>query len=163
MKYNSPWLLGGGLTLTAAFLALIGWARVKDVTVPRAGVWDDVPVICARGVSSRDVVEAVEWWRKLGHKLELSCDGWSVSLDADPTVDTRASYDDVAVTHGVTVAHVDEGVVVAAEIRVLPSAGALVIAHEIGHSLGYLHPQACPTGHLMHPSRPGWDDRGLKP
>jgi hypothetical protein len=161
MRYNSPILFGLGLLVTAAFGTVIGWGCVKRVEVPRAGVWEDTPVLCARDVPTPVVIQAVDWWRVRGHDLTLSCHSWTISLDADPTVDTRASYDDVAVTHGVTVAHVDEGVVVAAEIRVLPGASSLVVAHELGHALGYLHPQVCPTGHMMHPHNPGWDDRGL--
>ena len=155
-------LLGLGLAVAGVFGGIIGWGRVRDVRVPRIGVWRDVPRLCVSGVPGPDVNRAIAWWRSLGHQIEVGCDRWTISLDADPTVDDRASVDDLSETHGITVVHVDSGVVVAAEIRVMPRAGALVVAHELGHALGYRHPDAAPSGHMMHPHRPGWDSRGLE-
>jgi hypothetical protein len=164
MTPRDPRLLGLGLVLSLLFGGVIAWGRVKPVKVPRVGSWEDVPVVCAgRGVDPAALDQAAVWWDSQGHELELSCERWTVSIDIDATLDTRASVDDVALTHGVTVLHTDQAVVVAAEIRVLPGADALVIAHELGHALGLLHPRFAPSGHILHPSRPGWDGRGVQP
>jgi hypothetical protein len=161
VKPNSPVLLGLGLAVSGVVAAIIGWGRVRDVEVPRAGSWSPPPVVCARGVRLEEFSEAVGWWRRQGHPIALSCERPTMTLDADPTVDTRGSVEDLSVTHGITRVRQDGPRIVSAEIRVLPGADALTVAHELGHALGYRHPPAAPTGHLLHPHRPGWDGRGL--
>lgn len=163
MRYNSPWLLGAGLALTAAFAGIIGWGRVREVEVPTVGVWETIPTICVHTVPAADVAEAVNWWRRQGRPMVVSCRDWTVSLTEDPTVDLRDSVDDTDERHGVTVVRTSRDVIVGADIRVMPGAGALLVAHELGHALGFLHPVAAPTGHIMHPHHPGWDGRGVSP
>lgn len=149
--------------VTALAAVIVLWGRVRTVEVPHPARWEDPFVVCpGEGVASAALDEAVTWWKEMGHDLEVGCDEWSVSVDVDPALDTRASVEDLAVTHGETHVWAVDGVVAAAEIRVLPGADALVLAHELGHALGYLHPLAPPSGHLLHPSRPGWDGRGLE-
>jgi len=155
-------LLAIALALSAGIGAVIGWGRVRNVEVPRPARWEDAPVVCSGpGVDSTALEEAVAWWRELGHDLQVSCDGWTVSIDVDPTLDTRGSVEDLSTTHGSTHVWTQDSVVAAAEIRIRPGVGALAIAHELGHALGYQHPAAAPSGHILHPSRPGWDGRGL--
>lgn len=111
-------------------------------------------VVCVlddTGVDIEALDQAVAWWVGLGHQVELGCPG-SVRLEADETLREL----------GLTHARSNQGLMVEATIRVRPKARALVIAHELGHALGYEHPPAPPSGHMMHPTRPGWDSRGLE-
>lgn len=156
--------LAAFVAVVVAVVGSIVWSRVRSVVVPRPARWIETPLICpGPDVSPSDLDEAVAWWRQLGHDLEVDCDGpWNVSIDLDPTLDTRDSIDEGELVHGR--AHVlgEGGEIDAAEILLRPGVGALAIAHELGHALGYLHPAFAPSGHLMHPSRPGWDGRGLQ-
>lgn len=159
----TPLRLAAFVAVTLAAVGAVVWGRVRTVDVPQVAVWADVPAVCAGpGVPLAALDTALEWWAERGHHATRSCDAWTVSIDVDPTIDQRASVEDVTLTHGLTVLHAEGGVAVAAEIRVLPHASALVLAHELGHALGYQHPPAAPTGHLMHALRPGWDGRGLQ-
>jgi hypothetical protein len=84
-------------------------------------------------------------------------------VGVDPTLDTRDSVDDLGTTHGWTAVAVQDSVALSAEMRVLPGSDAIVYGHELGHVLGFAHPKACPSGHILHPRRPGWDGRGVQP
>lgn len=164
MRANDPRLLALGLALSAVIGGIVAWGRVRAVHVPTVGTWADVPVVCpGQGVPDDALRQAVAWWDQRGRPIEVGCSDWSVSLDVDPTLDERASVDDVSLTHGMTALHADGQTIVAAEIRILPGSDALVIAHELGHAFGLLHPRAAPTGHILHPHRPGWDGRGVAP
>lgn len=102
----------------------------------------------------------------MGHDIDLSSSLQvaTVIVAGDPTIDGRDSAEQATPTrHGVTHAWTTSfGLTTRADVRVLPYASALVIAHELGHVLGYEHPRAAPSGHLLHPTRPGWDGRGLE-
>lgn len=161
MRADSPILLTLGLSLTAAVLSVAAWGRFRSVEVPRPATWPGPVQICVRaGVDVAEVDQAVGWWRSRGHAVSRGCPG--VEIWGDPAVDTRSSVDDPEVVHGHTRVQAAGDRIVFAEIRVVPDADALVVAHELGHALGYRHPRFAPTGHLMHPSRPGWDGRGLE-
>lgn len=161
----------GGLALFLGLAALaaaaVVWGRFRRVVVPRPRRWGSVGprIWISAHVRNEDVIESVRWWRSLGHDVDLSSSLQvaSVIVVGDPTVDERASAEQDAPTrHGVTHSWSSaSGLVTRAEIRVLPYASSLVIAHEIGHALGYEHPLAPPSGHMLHPTRPGWDSRGL--
>lgn len=158
----SPWLLAAGSLLAVVVLGVVAWGRVRPVEVPRLARWEGTMTVCpGRGVSVLELERAVTWWRFRGWDAVVSCDAWNVSVEVDPTLDTRASVEDVGTTHGVTRVHAQDGVVVLAEIRVLPGADALVLAHELSHALGFGHAKLAPTGHITHPHAPGWDGRGL--
>ncbi len=163
MKPNSKVLLALGLSLSAVFLGIILFARVKEVNVKTFATWEEPPVLCiSKEFNQTELHQALEWWADLGYTFERSCETHTGSLQIDPTIDQRDSYDDVSVTHGLTSLSVKDGKIYQAESKVLPGSDALVIAHELGHLLGFRHPNFCPTGHILHPHNPGWDSRGLE-
>jgi hypothetical protein len=162
VRPNDRRLLAAGLALSTLIAGFIAWGRVRTVEVPDHADWESVPLLCPQpGVDGAALLQAVRWWREQGHELTLSCDQWTVWIGVDATIDTRDSVEDIGTTHGWTALAVQDGIARSAEVRVLPGSDALVYAHELGHVLGYAHPRAAPTGHLMHPRRPGWDGRGL--
>ena len=145
----------GAVGLVVALVALVGVGagRTRDVTVPRSARWDGPALVCpGRGVDIEAVERAAAWWRELGHDIRVDCAGpWAIAIDADPILRML----------GLTRVTEADGFVVFAEVLVQPGAWDLVIAHELGHALGFRHARQAPSGHLMHPSRPGWDARGL--
>jgi hypothetical protein len=164
IRANDPRLLAAGLALSALVAGFIGWGRFRPVEVPHHARWEAVPLLCPQpGVDGPALLQAVRWWREQGHALELSCDRWTVWIGVDPTIDTRDSVEDLGTRHGWTAVAVMDGIARSAEVRVLPGSDALVYAHELGHVLGFAHPRAAPTGHILHPRRPGWDGRGVQP
>ncbi len=169
LKYNSPVLLHIGIAVSVLMLIVIAWGQFKKVDVPRRPDYPEPLVICA--VDSNDgpapvdeLRVAVTQWNLHGYDVQLSCGlDANTTLFVDRTVDERASVDDTVVRHGVTTVTTDAGgVIQGITIRVLVGASDLVLAHEIGHALGFQHPVACPSGHLMHPHKNGWDWRGLE-
>jgi hypothetical protein len=66
--------------------------------------------------------------------------------------------------HGVTDLRHTEGRVTRAAVYLYDPTDVEVLAHELGHALGYLHARWAPAGHLMAPdhSRIGRDMRGLE-
>lgn len=166
MKPNDPRLLVVGICTSIFFFGWILFARCKPVEVPMIGQWDRTPTICiSEEVNADEVSVALRWWEDLGYTIAIDAHcrpgNYDISLDVNPLLDTRDSYDDVGLTHGNTVVSVLDKTIEVAHIDVLPGADALTIAHEFGHALGFMHPLFCPTGHIMHPHNPGWDARGI--
>lgn len=177
---------GGGIlatvggAVTAVFAGIILWGRVRDVNVPQPASWDHVPVLCASGpgVDRPALAEAIEAWRKEGHVITQSCNGATdITLIVDPLLDNSGAGPIGGAGGDVDHVNTDAGTntlwgstrvqaagdrILHADIVLHPDSTGLAYAHEIGHALGYLHPIAPPTGCLMHPSKVGWDMRGLK-
>lgn len=163
-----------GAALSAAILGIFAWGRVRSVDVPQPASWEHTPVVCAAdGVDRPALRSAVDAWREHGHPVRLGCDEADITLTVDPSLDTDDGglrtddgdgthvLDGVSQTWGVTRCQAVGMRLTACAIRMHPRGGALAYTHELGHALGYLHPPLCPSGHLLHPSRPGWDWRGL--
>lgn len=155
---RSPWLLGGAIALGTAILALVGWGQVKPVEVPWPLRWTHAPVLFAAVDSelSGPLEEALELWRKnTTHRVRLARPGETVDVvvHVDPALDVlgRASVQSRA------------GKILTVSIAVRPRPTLPVLLQEIGHSLGYGHPIAAPSGHIMRSSDPGSRDwRGLE-
>lgn len=86
-----------------------------------------------------------------------------IVVRVDPSLESYDTQWDWGVTR--RVADTTTGLLVSAECRMHPRAGALAYAHEIlVHARGYLHcpgPPGAPTGTLVHLHSPGWDFRGV--
>lgn len=159
---RSWWLLGGGVAAAAAVLAAAVWGRARTVEVSRPLRWPAGEVIVCGDGHTR---EAVRLWREHGHPVRHggAGDRCDVVIDVDPTLDDRDSVEDGAYVHGRAQVLHEGGVIRAVAVRVVPGAELVVVVHEVGHSLGFAHPVAAPTGHVMHPSQPGLRDwRGLE-
>lgn len=141
----------------ALAIGAVVYGRVRRVVVPQVGEWRSTPTVyCDRRL--RDSVrEAIAWWGERGHPLML--------LDHEAGARVTIRLDPELADRGDTKCWTDGDNVVSAQCVVRSEDDIVAVAHEIGHALGYLHPIAAPSGHLMHPSRPGmgWgSDRGLR-
>jgi len=168
MEPNSPILLALGLFTSLSVLAAVVWGRLRRIVVPRAGKWGSDPITIWEPVEFTNddkvnLVTAIAVWVELGHRLTIGNVGTQfIGIVVDKGLDTRDSVEDETVTFGRTRVTQERGQIVSATVRVLPEPSALTLAHELGHALGFLHPAGVPTGHLLHPTNPGWDTRGLE-
>ena len=146
-----------GVIVSSGIAALVVWARLRRVVVPRVAeplqgtIYVGVEPGC--GIPLGTVHEAVAVWKQLGHQLTDPAVG-------EGMITIRAWEPGLAAKQGRPGA---DGMHIEGDIYVSrPS--VLLLAHELGHALGYSHPRNAPTGHLMHhlPSRRGFDTRGLE-
>lgn len=150
-----------GLAVAAAVGGVVAWGRVRTVEVPRVARWETPPEVRARpGVDLDALDEAVRWWSARGHPLRIvPADESRLGGVIEVAVDRTLPEGILGLTHKWAAPGTRS--ITWAEIRVAPGADALVLAHELAHALGYEHPHAAPSGHILHPTRPGWDGRGV--
>lgn len=152
-----------GLAVATLIGGIVVWGRVRDVEVRQVATWDRPVTVCASsGVDPDALREAVRRWRDQGHDLSISTRICDIQVMVDASLDDRTSIRNRRLVRARTAVEHERGRIEHAEIRVLPDAGLLALCHELGHALGYMHPRAAPTGHLLHPHDPSLNDwRGL--
>ena len=155
-----------GVVFALASLGVL-YGRFRKVTVPKPRYWSTPrPLVACDPSLAAPTAEAITRLRAIGLPIDWagSPSMATITVRADASLDDRASVDDGAPSlHGITHSRTDaDGWTFGADVRVLPWASAVVIAHELCHALGYEHPNPWPpSGHLLHPTRPGWDARGI--
>jgi hypothetical protein len=173
-----------GIALALAAGAAVVWGRVRSVDVPRRGTWPAVPEICTEA-KRREVQGAVRALRDHGYRLDLlppregPCPerAGQIVVRVDVALDTAGPMgtgwvggeitdrdESESVTWGSTrVTQTTDGAIVRAIVRLHPDADELTATHELLHALGWDHPVAPPTGHVMHPHAPSLADwRGVE-
>lgn len=147
----------------------------QEISIERQGSWRFTPdvYVCPSSVYSvQRVDEAVEYWTNLGHKfgeVQLSdCKDKSmlgVFLSGDEVMYAldQSYFIDGEEVLGLTFwMSTHEGSIAQAHINI-PIRYHMVLEHELGHALGFLHIENDPK-HLMHPSvfRPKLSVEGLE-
>lgn len=174
-----------GLALAVAAGAAVVWGRVRSVEVPRRGTWAITPELCVEA-KRREVQDALRHLRDHGFRLELlpAREGLcpelagQVVVRVDPALDTAVGLgsgwsadgtisdrdeSETAAWGSTRVTQTSSGSIVRALVRLHPDADELTVTHELLHAMGWDHPVAPPTGHVMHPHAPGLKDwRGVE-
>lgn len=173
-----------GLIVTVAAGAAVVWGRVRSVEVPRRGAWGPIaPAVCVEGHRG-EVRDAIAILHDHGHDLDLlppppggACPErvGQIVVRVDPALDTAGPLgvgwvggeigdaDEAGVRWGSTRVWQEGDRIVRALVRLHPDSAETAATHELLHALGWDHPVAPPTGHVMHPSAAGLRDwRGVK-
>jgi len=142
----------------------------------KIGKWIDIPqiVVCSTApITLEGVKAAIDWWTKRGHKLnkniifknkeaDIICNeatpiGYiTIDIGDENTLqkDTSLGTSYVSVLDPI-------GEIVWTRIYLKFTPNPMVLEHELGHGLGFLHYNK--VGHLMHEkwAESGWSDIGL--
>jgi len=172
IRYNSPWLLAGGLVAAVAAAVFVGWGRVRSVEVPRPARWAHVASVCpGPGVRLAEPMRLLLTHEQAVRAEPGACDGRSAihveisEADIDRLRPSEATWDAVEV-RGVYERTITLGTITDCRVYVADGADTAAIVHEVAHCLGHDHPRNAPTGHVMHPdyARLGLSDwRGVTP
>jgi len=173
------------LTMAGVVSAALAALHLKKPTVPKPGTWEDKPrliVIEGCGLTLDDARKAAKWWRKRGQTIGkpewLNVSNYRGGSDGHVK---GSIVFDVQVQNsnpnhvGTTSRKQDGSKIVSAVCRASwSSLGRLekerVVAHELGHALGFEHVEtkvlgmtARKSGHIMHPDsdKVGWGSKGL--
>jgi len=156
IRYNSPWLLGAGLALTAAFSAVIGWGRFRAVEVPQFSEWAHVAPLCAdAGVQLAEAVAVLDA-HDLPVRAELGpCDDRAaIHLHVSPADVDRIRPSEgtigAAEIRGVFERRIVSGVIVDCQVYLQRGTDTGALVHEVLHCLGYDHAIQAPAGHVMN-------------
>lgn len=153
--------IAGGV-LSAIFGGVIIWGRARRVKVPVVAVWPRIPTVGVEpgSVEPAIVEKAVAWWQRRGWDIgPVRLGTGDITIrDWNPA---RFNGDDPHGWCGLDLT-ADGDEIVSADVMVAKPKLVHVV-HELGHALGLMHPNMCPTGHPMHPREPGLrDTRGLE-
>lgn len=147
----------------------------QEITIERQGSWRFPPnvYVCPSSVYSLERVDqAIEYWTALGHdfgEVQLSdCEEWSdpgIYLSGEEVMTTldQSYFIDGERLLGLTFwMSTHEGYIFQAHINI-PIRYHMVLEHELGHALGFLHVEHDPQ-HLMAPAvfRPSLNVEGLE-
>ena len=147
--------------ITAIIMSSVSVADASQ-SVRRVGTWDAPPtiVICDNStVSQRDMTTVLRWWEELGAEFG--------PVIRDSNHDSCEEIQDGVITIAHTLLGANTKRLARqekmnwAKIRLPNDTPSLVLAHEIGHALGWTHTRQ--MGHVMNGrySEAGWFSGGL--
>ena len=163
--YRYDWIVLIALSFILIFVAIC--VKPSEVTVETLGEWTEPPivVVCPSSLLNKDEVNSVlERWKERGHQfdalIEMPCD----TQEALPgfifvrSMATPREEDEVGHSHVLYSKETGEIVAVVIELFI---DNKVVLEHEVGHALGYLHVKR--VGHIMYPNLHGdeLNDQGL--
>lgn len=151
------------LSLSLMFLVLIAPGAEASQGIHRVGVWEKPPdiVLCDDTISPGESLNAaLGWWRDLGYefgavRVDPKHRGCSGNVGGTITII-------LSKINAHTVFLVDDEKMRWAKIKAPADAPTKMLAHEIGHALGWTHTRE--KGHIMNGryNDAGWFSAGLR-